>query len=306
VKRISAPTETVWLDGCFAVAAAEDTQLVHAEQEQFRLTPLSQWGGPSVPHSLPYRLDVDQKASPQEQVARLDAREFFTRLSRLLQKNPAQGCDGEIVADFVRIGFFPGEDFIFEMLPPDTMAAMHAAVPAAHSRIISAAKEAGRRKTINNWSHDTHPGFYDANYLDRAVAAYSAISGVLVEDLVCFQTAVDQTREPLKGTNRYVINFSGQLLPPVNAFWSITLYDSRQRLVPNDIHRYVIGDLDRLKLNSDQSLSLYIQHDWPGTGRDSNWLPAPKDAFNLAFRMYWPKPDVCTGTWRPPAVMRTN
>jgi hypothetical protein len=95
-------------------------------------------------------------------------------------------------------------------------------------------------------------------------------------------------------------------MPPVNAFWSITLYDRSQRLVANDIQRYAIGDRDRLRLNSDNSLSICIQHEWPGETSDANWLPAPKDAFNLAFRLYWPKPEVLSGLWRPPVVMRTN
>jgi hypothetical protein len=76
--------------------------------------------------------------------------------------------------------------------------------------------------------------------------------------------------------------------------------------VPNGIHRNVIGNCNRLKVDADNSLSICIQHDWPGTAIDSNWLPAPKDAFNLALRMYLPKPDVFTGNWRPPAVIRTN
>jgi len=103
-----------------------------------------------------------------------------------------------------------------------------------------------------------------------------------------------------------VINFSGDLLPPVNAFWSITLYDSRQHLVANSMLRHAIGDRDRLRVNPDNSLSIHIQHDWPGTDNDSNWLPAPKETFSLALKMYWPKPDAVAGTWRPPTVMRTK
>jgi hypothetical protein len=306
VKPIVAPTETVWIHGWFEVGGREDIELVHRVQDQFLLSPLSEWGNPPMPRGLPFRMDVDQKTTPQEQVARFNARGFYTRLSRLMQRNPAQACDGEIVAEFGRVGFFPTEDFAFEMLPADTAQAMHGAVAAAQIRIANAEKSAGSGKIVNSWSLHVHPGHYQKNYLDRAVAARSGVLAAMAEDVLCFRTAVDHTGEPLKGTNRYVINFCRNLIPPVNAFWSITLYDSRHHLVVNSILRNAIGNRDRLRLNPDSSLSIHIQHEWPGTTKDCNWLPAPKDAFSLALSMYWPKPDALTGSWRPPAVMRAN
>src|SRR2546426_2772021 len=162
LKMVQAPTETVWIDGRFQAAGVEDIQVVHRMQDHFRLVPLTQWGKPPSSHSIPFRLDVDQAGTPEEQVARYDAPAFYKRLAGLMLKNPAQACDA------------------------------------------------------------------------------------------------------------------------------------------------VIGDHDRLRLNSDNSLSISIQHEWPGTNREFNWLPAPKDSFNLVVRMYWPKPDVFSGRWRPPAVTRMN
>jgi DNA sulfur modification protein DndE len=182
---------------------------------------------------------------------------------------------------------------------------MHSAVPAAQIKIATA-KTARRKTSINNWSLYIHPGSYQINYLERAAAARSGVAAALAEDLVCFYTAIDQTGEPLTGAKQYVIHFSQDLTPPVGAFWSITMYDSRDRLVPNNINRHVIGDRDRLRLNPDNSLSIYVQHNWPGAEKDSNWLPAPKDRFNLALRMYWPKLDVLAEGWRPPAVTPGN
>jgi hypothetical protein len=306
VDRIVAPTETVYLDGWFAVTAVEDMSLVHAVQDHFRLTPLSEWGSSSRPHSHPFALDGDHKTTPQERVARLDPCQVYILLSKLLRRNPTQATDADSIAEFARIGFFPGKEFTSDMSPPYTMEAMYRAVPAARLRIAKAERDTGRRITTNNWWLHVHPGSYGTNYLDRAVAAHSGLPGALAEDLVCLHTSVDHTGDLLKGRNRYVIKFRGDLLPPVNAFWSITPYNSRQHLVENENHRYVIGCRNRLRLNPDGSLSIHIQHDWPGETMDSNWLPAPKDAFNLAFRMYWPKPDVFTEIWRPPAVMRTN
>jgi hypothetical protein len=306
ITRIGAPTDYIWIDGYCAVSGAEDVQLAHSLQDEFLLTPLSEWGRPATPHSLPYRLKVDPKTTPQEQVAGLDARRFYTQLATLMQRSQSQSQDSEILAECARIGFFPAEDFAFELLPADTIQAMDAAVAAAHSRIVDAEKTSEQAKAANNWFLHAHPGRFIKNYLPRAAAARAGAFPALGEDLACFHTTIDHNGEPLKGANRYVINLAGNQMPPVNAFWSITLYDRSQRLAPNETQRHAIGERDRLRLNSDNSLSICIQHEWPGEIHDANWLPAPKDAFNLAFRLYWPKPDVSSGLWRPPAVTRTN
>jgi hypothetical protein len=159
---------------------------------------------------------------------------------------------------------------------------------------------------VNNWSLPVHPRRFETDYLSRAVAARNAFWNSLAEDIVVYETELDETGDSLKGTHQYVIHFDQEHVPPVNAFWSITVYDSRRLLPANAIHRHVLGDRDRLRLNPDNSLSIYIQHEWPGTGKDSNWLPAPKAGFDLILQLYWPKSDVLDGIWRPPAVMRVR
>jgi hypothetical protein len=304
VKPLVAPTEMVWIRGLLEVRGAEDADVVHNLQDQFRLSPLSEWDHQPVPHSVPFRLDVNQKTTPQEQVATFDARSFYTRLSRLMQRNPAQPCDAEIIAEFVRIGFFPGEDFAFEMLPGQTARAMQRAVEPAQVKIADAEKKSALARTLPHWSLQTHPDPYHKSYLDRAAFARSGVFSAMPEDILCFHTSVDHTGEPLKGTHRYVINFARDMSPPVNAFWSITLYDARQQLVLSNTRRNAIGNWDRLRLNSDNSLSVHIQHEWPGEAEDYNWLPSPRDVFSLALRMYWPKREALTGIWRPPALIR--
>jgi hypothetical protein len=304
LKRVVAPSEIVWIDGWFEADGPEDIELVRRLQDQFQLTPLSEWGTTPVWRSLPYPADVDQKTTAEAQVAALDARSFYSRLSRLMRKNPAPQRDAASLAEFADIGFVASEDFVFELLPSDTTQAMYSAVPAALATINNAEKAARSGEKVDNWSLHAHPARYE-NYLDRAVAARSGIE-TLAEDILCYQTAADHTGESLKGTHQYVIHFSSDQIPPVNAFWSITVYDEHQHLVSNSIHRNAISDRNRLKFNSDRSLSVYLQHDWPTTTKDSNWLPCPRHSFNLALRMYWPKPDAFAGNWRPPAVMRTN
>ncbi len=115
---------------------------------------------------------------------------------------------------------------------------------------------------------------------------------------------MDAEGKPLTGANRYVIHFPKGQFPPVGAFWSVTVSNSKQALVDNPINRYALGDRDKLKFDADGSLTLYVQHDSPGKDKESNWLPAPRDEFNLVMRLYWPKKEVLDGTWKVPAVER--
>jgi hypothetical protein len=117
---------------------------------------------------------------------------------------------------------------------------------------------------------------------------------------------VDAQGQPLTGANRYVMRFPKGQLPPVNAFWSITMYNARQAFVQNPIDRHAIGDRDTLRFDDDGSLAIYIQTESPGKDKESNWLPAPQDSFNVFMRLYWPKKQILDGTWKMPPVERVN
>jgi hypothetical protein len=107
----------------------------------------------------------------------------------------------------------------------------------------------------------------------------------------------------LAGEHGYTLHFSTAQLPPVHAFWSLTLYGEDGYFVANALHRFAIGDRDALKFNSDGSLDLFIQHEAPGEDRKNNWLPAPSGKFNLSLRLYWPSEEVLRGRWKPAPVM---
>ena len=150
----------------------------------------------------------------------------------------------------------------------------------------------------------TNVGRYGTNYLFRAIVAQVGLGANLPEDAIYPRATKDGDGQPLMGTNRYVIRFPKGQLPPVGAFWSITLYDSRQFFVQNPINRYAIGDRDRLKFGDDGSLSLYVQQQSPGADKESNWLPARNGDFNLFMRLYSPKKEILDGTWKLPAIQR--
>ena len=116
----------------------------------------------------------------------------------------------------------------------------------------------------------------------------------------------DSNGQPLDGAHRYEMHFAKGALPPVNAFWSLTVYNDRQLLVQNPISRYAIGDRDKLKNNPDGSLTIYIQHNAPAKAHIANWLPTPAGPFNIFLRMYWPKPDLVEGHWQIPPIERVD
>jgi hypothetical protein len=107
---------------------------------------------------------------------------------------------------------------------------------------------------------------------------------------------------PLSGANRYVMRFPKGQTPPVNGFWSLTMYNTDYFFVDNPLNRYTLSPRNELKYNPDGSLDLYIQHDPPDVDKEANWLPAPADRFVLMLRCYWPKESLLNGTWEPPAV----
>ena len=147
-------------------------------------------------------------------------------------------------------------------------------------------------------------GVYGNYYLKRAIVALIGLGANLPEDAVYPLNIGDADGKPLTGANRYVLHFDKNEIPTAKAFWSATLYDKDGFPSPNNLKRSAIGDRDALKFNADGSLDLYFQHASPGAEKESNWLPAPANDFNLTMRMYSPKGEVLDGRLAPPAVQR--
>ncbi len=304
IEMLRSPTDTVWINGRIQAVAGEDIETVYRLQKQFHLTTLPR-GNAAATRRKPYVVDLIGKVTtPQEYIAGLNAATFYSRLSQLIRRNNLPAWDAPLIDKLTRIGISTRWDFLFEMLPPTTAHAMRAAVRNARLRIAEAERNAGK-KMANNWLLHAHPRRYGTNYLDRAVDLRLGLVSA-TDDVFCLQTDVDQTGETLNGLNEYVIHFEAERLPPVNAHWSITLYNSKCLLAANHIRRHVIGNLDNLRINPDNSYPIYVQHEWPGESKDSNWLPAPSGDFELVFRLYWPKAEVLQGKWQPPAVVRVH
>jgi hypothetical protein len=156
---------------------------------------------------------------------------------------------------------------------------------------------------VNGWSMNTDTmGVYGNYYLKRAIVAKVGLGANLPEDAIYPLNLFDDTGKPLDGANQYTIHFDKESIPPVNAFWSITLYDSDGFQVANALNRFAVSSWMPFKTNADGSLDLYIQNQDPGPDKEANWLPAPTGPFNLTMRLYGPKSEALTGKWNPPPV----
>ena len=303
LQNILAPTDMVWIVGRTQSSSQDDLGWVHTLQDQFGLVPLGDWTlSRSVAHAVPFDSDVDNR-SPAEQVSAMTAAEFFTRFIKLLQHNPPADDDSSIILRMERIGLIPSPNFDFDDLPEGVRSACKDAIASASKRIHNAEKHLDLQKT-NGWTFHPKLGSAAADYLTRAYSASKHLAVDLPEDVLELQCSEDDDGEPLKGTHKYIIQFTKEQMPPVHGFWSITVYDAKQAFVTNPIDRFSIGDSHNLRFNTDGSLEICVGNESPGIGADSNWLPAPKKPFSLTLRLYWPRGRALDGTWFPPRVER--
>lgn len=300
--RIDAPTNQVWLLGRTQTNGASDYDNVHAFQRGMRLVPLSQFPGQEPKAGpRPVTHQPPPGPTPPDKVRAMSAEQFFRAFSDAMKMNPPHAEDAPMVRDLARIGIVPGQDFDASKLSPEELVDVRAGVQAAINHLEAFVSTGAAHKTGWN-SFQGVLGRYGTNYNARAITARVAIGANPPEDAVYISDSTDSNGKPLSGAMKYRMHFAADRLPPVLAFWSITGYDKDGYFIANPIHRYAIGDRDKLKFNPDGSLDLYIQAQNPGSDYESNWLPSGEGPFNLTFRLYWPKPAILNGTWLPPAV----
>jgi hypothetical protein len=242
---------------------------------------------------------------------------FFEYLDFVLQFAPAGKEEKEIRAKLARIGIGPGKKFDFKELSLMHKLELAEGMKAGEKKVDEKVAKLGT--IINGWNVGSAFGdrkFYNGDWLLRAAAAKAGIYGNDAIEATYLLTREDVSGGVLDGSKgKYTITFPAGKLPPVNAFWSITMYDGKsQLLVENPINRYLINSpmLPGLKKNADGSLTLYIQSTSPGADKESNWLPAPNDTIYMVMRLYWPKTEapsvlpVGKGTWQPPGVVKVK
>jgi hypothetical protein len=233
----------------------------------------------------------------------MDTATFFGRFAELLKDNPPGPFDYPMIHRLERVGFKSGQSFDLKTAAPNIRQAFERATSDGRSLVTTLGKRAAGEGG-KGWVYSTSGGAYGVDYRWRAAIAYALLGENLPQDAVYPSLSLDSEGRPLDGKNNYVLHFDKGKLPPVDAFWSVTAYDTDGYFIPNTLKRQALGDRDKLQSNSDGSLDLYIQSDSPGPGKESNWLPVAKAPFTLLMRLYSPRNEILGGTWTPPAVKR--
>jgi hypothetical protein len=301
LNHLPAPTPFVWVIGRTKTDGAADYAAVHKIQAGYTVTPLSRLGKSAEPVSVNIDPAVDMKTPPKIQVDAMSAADYFAYAAELLKVHPAHISDQPILAQMKRIGIEPGKSFSMDALDPEIKAALQT-VP-EDAQALMTWKVPTLARVVNGWSMNTDTmGVYGNYYLKRAIVAQIGLGANLPEDAIYPLNIGDVEGKPLDGANKYVLHFDKGETPPVNAFWSITLYDPEGFQVGNALNRFAFSSWMPFKTNADGSLDIYFQHENPGKDLEANWLPAPKGGFNLTMRLYGPKPEVLNGKWNPPPV----
>jgi len=286
----------------------QDMPNVEKVQSGYKAQPLSAFLKQPAPPAAP---KIDFLPATTEGIKK----NFFEYLDAALQFIPVTPESKDVRARLATIGIGPGRTFEFKDLSLEHKAAIALGMKEGDDKVDKWL--AGGTKIINGWSVGSFFGdsaFYQGDWLKRAAAAKGGIYGNDAAEATYPLTRVDAKGETLDSSkHNYTITFSAGELPPVNAFWSVTMYDgTSQFLIKNPINRYLINSpmLPGMKKNADGSLTLYIQKDSPGKAKEANWLPAPDGTIYLVMRLYWPKdtpPSILpagSGTWLPPGILK--
>jgi hypothetical protein len=301
--RIDAPTPYVWIIGRTKTDGPADYDAVHKIQEGYKITPLSQWGKEPVAPEFKPDPAIDMKTPPKLQVDTMPADKFFAYAAELLKLQPPHVTDQPILAQLARAGFEVGKSFDLDKADPAVKQAFARAPEDAQK--LMAWKLPTLSRVANGWGMNTDTmGVYGNYYLKRALVAQLGLGANLPEDAIYPLNLVDSEGKPLDGANSYTIHFDKGEIPPVQAFWSITLYDNDGFQVANPLNRFALSSWMPFKFNADGSLDLCFQNESPGADKEANWLPAPKGPYNLTMRLYAPKSDALTGKWNPPSVVK--
>ena len=293
VKRIDVSTRMIWTLGRYAVNGKEDIPAVNALQDKTRLVPLSQWGKSRV-----RRPKVERKNYPKFTREDLtDGSKYFTVLNEMLRRNPPPGKAAGVLSSFREIGLHPTQQFEIAKLSPAVQRGLKRAATDGHRFI----RERMDRSLpiINGWMQGRVPKDMSHDPVNHAAIAMLGLLYNPIEVSTYDVAFVDGKGAPLDGRKRYVLKFDPP--PPVNAFWSLTMYSVANKLfVKNPISRYSVGDRTTgLVYGKDGSLEIYLQDEEPSDQTQrANWLPAPSEPFYMVMRHYSPRHPIVTGDWR--------
>ncbi|HLK86461.1 MAG TPA: DUF1254 domain-containing protein [Candidatus Binataceae bacterium] len=304
IKQYKSPTSIVWLLGrIYCTGTPEDYAEVHALQDQVKLVPLSAYGKPYTPAPGTVDPSIDMKKAVRDQVNAMSTVAFFNYLAKLMKDNPPAAADAPMLAKMAKIGLVPGQDFDSSKLGLLDEELVKAVPKFAMVKILEYFRH---MKPVNGWVITTKTGIYGTDYVQRALITAIGLGANRPQDAIYPTSKMDVNGKHYDGASKkYVMHFARGQMPPVNGFWSLTMYDSHYFFVPNSLNRYTLSQRDKFVTNADGSVDLYLQADSPGEAKEANWLPAPKGGFVPMLRLYWPReqsPSILNGSWKPPAI----
>jgi hypothetical protein len=278
-----------------------DLDNVKKIQAGYKAQPLSEFLGKAAPPAPP-TIDFIKPLTPDQQRTSL---EFFNILNFVLQLCPTHPSEKDLTARFAKLDIGAGQTFDASKLSPEMKKAVEDGMADAWQAFAEVKKQLDQGKVTSGDAFGTRE-YLKNNYPYRMAAAVVGIYGNSKQEAMYPVYSVDASGQKLDATkSRYTLRFAPGQLPPVNAFWSLTMYElPASLLVANPLNRYLINSpmLPDLKRDPDGGLTLYIQHDSPGKDKESNWLPAPSGPFVMFMRLYWPKPEALEGKWTAPSV----
>ena len=302
-KVIHSETSLVSIIGRTQLFNPDDLDNVKKIQAGYKIQPLSTFEGTPAPPQAP-AVNWIKPIPPAEERTSLA---FFNELAFLLQfAQPPHPSEVALRKRFAEVGIEPGKPFDASGLSPALQAALK-------QGMLDGQKAIDERRASLHGKTDQLFGdraFLKNDYVARATGTQVGIGANSRDEALYPILDHDAQGETLDGSkHKYTLRFAKGQQPPVNAFWSITMYDlPQQLLVKNPINRYLINSpmLPNMKTDPDGGITIYIQADSPGKDKESNWLPAPKGPFVTFMRYYWPKPALLDGQWKTPAIQRAD
>jgi hypothetical protein len=283
----------------------DDIDNVKKIQAGYKVQPLSQFLGKPAPPAAP-AVDFIKPLSPE---AERTSPEFFNVLNFVLGFCPPNPAETDILARFARLGIGPHGTFDAKALSPEMLKAVQDGMADAWAEFKTYKEtqlDTGKRTSADAFGTRE---FLNGDTLARFSGAVLGIYGNSKDEAIYPVYFVDSAKKPLSGANAYELRFAPGDLPPVNAFWSLTLYELPSSLLSaNPLNRYLINSamLPGLKRDDDGGVTLAIQHADPGAGEQANWLPAPTGPFFVVMRLYWPKADALDGRWKAPPLVQAS
>ena len=303
-KVIRSETELVVAVYRTQLFSPDDIDNVKAIQAKYKVQPLSAFVGKPPPKAAP-AIDFIAPLT-REEITK--SPKVFQQVNFVLQFCPTHPSEQELMTRFAKINVGAGQSFAWDKFTPQIQQAIGEGMKDAWAEFAKLKErgDAGEIGTADVFGTREH---LQNNYLYRMAAAALGLWGNSEAEAIYPSYWNDADKQKLDGSHRYTIHFAADQLPPVNAFWSLTMYDVPDfLLVDNPIDRYLVNSpmLDDFVRDDDGGITLYIQHDSPGKAREPNWLPAPAGPFFMAMRLYWPKEEALDGGWKPPPLTRLD